>query len=128
MAVEKLALSKIEALSPKLPFTAGENGEQREARSRLHHDGGGLFFRVVRPVDENATKPVCSWVLRYRDLHARTREMGPGSYEDINLLDQINRGPDGKPHWIDPDSHRPISVHGFRSTFANWVNCSAMCQ
>jgi integrase len=85
MAIEKLSASKIEALARKLPFTTGDNGEPREARSRLHHDGKGLFFRVVRPVDKDATKPVCGWVLRYRGRDGKTHEMGLGSYPIIDL-------------------------------------------
>ena len=33
---------------------------------------------------------------------------------------RINNGPPGQPRWVDPDSKRPIVVHGFRATLKTW--------
>jgi len=50
----------------------------------LHHDGGGLYFRIgPKPASEDAT-PAASWLFRYM-LDGKAREMGLGAYPTTTL-------------------------------------------
>lgn len=35
---------------------------------------------------------------------------------------RLNRGADGAPLWVDPDSKAPITVHGMRATLKSWAD------
>jgi len=39
----------------------------------------------------------------------------------LEALKKMNKDANGDPLWVDPDSHRPIVVHGFRSTLRTWA-------
>lgn len=50
----------------------------------LYPDGGGLYLQVTRGVDGGARR---SWVLRFRTIAGKPREMGLGSALDVALAD-----------------------------------------
>jgi len=50
----------------------------------LYPDGGGLYLQVTRGVDGDARR---SWVLRFRTIAGKPREMGLGSVLDVALAD-----------------------------------------
>jgi integrase len=95
MPIELLSEGEVRRLSKRDPVTALDS---RPAKARLYHDGGGLYFRVARPVGQKNDRFVCSWVFRYRDVVQRTknREMGLGPYPDVDLATARQKARDAR--------------------------------
>jgi integrase len=96
-------------------------GEQlKDAR----HRKGGIF---VVPLSESAV----AIARAMKELNSRLRSPSPYLFTDaagvqlndmatIVLLRRMYR----KRRWVDPDSGKPITVHGFRSTFRSWAQAT----
>jgi integrase len=96
-------------------------GEQlKDAR----HRKGGIF---VVPLSE----PALAIARAMKERNSRLRSPSPYLFTDaagvqlndmatIVLLRRMYR----KGRWVDPDSGKPITAHGFRSTFRSWAQAS----
>lgn len=112
------AVAKLSALS------VAKLAKTRSDRTRLHHDGGGLYLIV----DHRGHST--SWTYRYT-LNGRARMLGLGRYPEISLQDAREKAAEmrrQKAHGIDPQDARLKVRSAEKTEKAREVPFEALCE